>query len=151
MNLREYKPSDFGRVSELFCETINSVNIADYTKEQCEAWTAKSNCLDTRRSALIDQRTIVAEENGVIIGFGSIDNSGCLDLLFVDKGFQGKGVATALCDELEKDFERITTYSSVTAKPFFENRDYIVVKAQEVDCLGVSLPNFQMQKKLYKE
>lgn len=99
MNLRDYKPSDFVRVSELFRETINSVNIADYTKEQCAAWTAKSNCLDTRRS-----------------------------------------------DELEKGFERVTTYSSVTAKPFFEKRNYNVVKAQEVDCLGVFLQNFQMQK-----
>lgn len=146
MNLRDYKPSDFVRVSELFRGTINSVNIADYTKEQCAAWTAKSNCLDTRRSALTDQRTIVAEENGGIVGFGSIDKTGCLDLLYVDKDFQRKGVATALCDELEKGFERVTTYSSVTAKPFFEKRNYNVVKAQEVDCLGVFLQNFQMQK-----
>lgn len=148
MNLRDYKPSDFVRVSELFLETVNSVNIADYTKEQCDVWTKKSNSLENRRSALTEQRTIVAELDGSIVGFGSIDKSGCLDLLFVDEGFQRKGVATALCDELENGFQAVTTYSSITAKPFFEKRGYTVMKAQEVDCLGVSLTNFQMQKKL---
>ena len=41
----------------------------------------------------INQNTLIAEMNGVIIGFGSIDKSGCLDLLFVHKDYQKQGVA----------------------------------------------------------
>ena len=61
--------------------------------------------------------------------------------------YQKQGVATALCNELEKDLSIIKTYSSITAKPFFERRGYVVVKAQEVERLGVKLKNYEMQKK----
>ena len=85
--------------------------------------------------------------SGVIVGFGSIDKSGCLDLLFVHKDYQKQGIATALCNELEKGFPVIYTFASVTAKPFFESRGYVVVKEQEAERSGIRLKNFEMKKK----
>ena len=72
---------------------------------------------------------------------------GYLDLLFVHKDYQKQGISTALCNELEKGFSVINTFASITAKPFFENRGYSVVKAQEIERFGVKLKNFEMQKK----
>ena len=74
-----------------------------------------------------------------------MDKSGCLDLLYVHKDFQRQGIATALCDELEKGFTVIKTYASVTAKPFFEKRGYKTIKEQEVERLGIKLKNFEMR------
>ena len=90
----------------------------------------------------------MAEETGVIIGFGDIDQSGYLDRLFVDKDHQGRGVATALCDALEAAVraEHYTTHASITARPFFEKRGYHVVRQQRVERQGVSLTNFVMEK-----
>ena len=48
------------------------------------------------------ERTYVATENGTLLGFGSIDRSGFLHYLFVNKNFLRKKTATALCDKLEK-------------------------------------------------
>ena len=36
--------------------------------------------------------TLVAEENGVITGFGDMDPTGYLDRLFVHRDFQGRGI-----------------------------------------------------------
>lgn len=136
MILRTYTTDDFESVRELFSETILTVNAADYTKEQLVVWAG----LEPRLNGLI----LIAEIDGAIVGFGSILSSGVLDLLYVHKDFQRRGVATALCDELEKGFPSVRTYASVTAKPFFERRGYTVVKEQEVERSGVKLKNYEM-------
>ncbi len=147
MVIRKYINEDCDIVSKLFYDTVHTVNAKDYTTEQLSAWTNNADSLKSRRNDLLKQYTLIAEMNGVIVGFGSIDKSGCLDLLFVHKDYQNQGVATAQCNELEKDFLVIKTFASITAKSFFENRGYIVVKAQEVERLGVKLKNYEMQKK----
>ena len=95
-----------------------------------------------------EHKTIVALESGEIVGFGDIDNTGYLDRLFVHKNHQRKGIASAICDELERsvNFEHITTHASITAKPFFQHRGYRVVKEQEVIRYGIALKNYVMEK-----
>ncbi|MDE6473901.1 MAG: GNAT family N-acetyltransferase [Clostridia bacterium] len=147
MVIRDYKVEDCDAVSKLFFETVHSVNSKDYTDEQLFAWASSVEDFKHRRyDALLAQHTAVADIGGKVVGFASIDKSGELDLLFVDKDFQGQGIATALCNEVEKDFDIITTYASITAKQFFENRGYFVEKEQEVERLGVKLRNYKMKK-----
>ncbi len=146
MNIRKYKNEDCDKVSKLFYDTVHSVNAKDYTDEQLSVWANNSDSLMLRHDDLSIQYTLIAEINGAIVGFGSIDKSGYLDLLFVHKDYQNQGIATALCDELEKGFFVIKTYASITAKPFFESRGYVVVKAHEIERLGVILKNYEMQK-----
>lgn len=91
--------------------------------------------------------SIVAVENNVIVGFGDIDKTGYLDRLFVHADYQRKGIATAICDQLEQFVkENITTHASITAKPFFEKRGYKVVKEQQVERYGIFLTNYVMVK-----
>ena len=146
MIIRKYKNEDCDSVANLFYETVHSVNAKDYSAEQLSAWANSADSLKSRCNDLLNQNTLVAEINGVIAGFGSIDKSGYLDLLFVSKDYQNQGVTTALCDELEKDFSIIKTFSSITAKSFFENRGYLVVKSQEVKRFEVALINYEMKK-----
>jgi putative acetyltransferase len=91
---------------------------------------------------------IVATENGEVVGFGDMDETGYLDRLYVHKDYQGQGVASAICDELERFAagKTITTHASITAKPFFQHRGYHVVRKQEVIRHGVALTNFVMEK-----
>ena len=146
MKIRKYKNSDCESVAKLFFETIHSVNVKDYTEEQLFAWANSYETLTSRRYDLIEQNTLVAEISGEIVGFGSIDNSGCLDLLFVHQNHQRQGIATTLCDELEKGFPILKTYASITAKPFFENRGYVVIRTQKVERSGYKLKNYEMLK-----
>ena len=119
----------------------------DYTAEQLSVWANNADSLKSKRNDVLEQRTLIAEANGIIVGFGSVDKSGCLDLLFTHRDYQRQGIENALCDELEKGFSVINTFASITAKTFFEKRGYSVIRSQQVERFDIKLKNFIMQKK----
>ena len=102
MQLREYIPSDCAQLAELFYQTVHSVNAKDYTKEQLDAWATGEVDLQAWDASFRAHRTIVATESGKIVGFGDMDETGYLDRLYVHKDYQGQGIASAICDELER-------------------------------------------------
>lgn len=147
MTLRKYQPSDCKEITELFYHTVHTVNAKDYTKEQLNVWATGQVDVKKWNQSLQEHYSIVAVENDVIVGFGDIDSTGYLDRLFVHADYQGKGIATAICDLLEQSApENITTHASITAKPFFEKRGYKVVKEQQIERQGIFLTNFCMEK-----
>ncbi len=145
-NIRQYKEKDCVSISNLFYETVHSVNAKDYMQAQLFAWAKNRSQLLSKNDAFLNQFTLVAEIGEDIIGFGSIDESNCLDMLYVGKDFLRQGVATALCNQLEKGRRVVKTYASITAKPFFEKRGYTVVRENQVKRLGLILTNYEMQK-----
>jgi len=123
------------------------VNAKDYTKEQLDAWAAGTVDLEKWNRSFEEHHSLVALDGERIIGFGDIDNTGYLDRLYVHADFQRKGAATAICNQLEQAVQGcIVTHASITARPFFENRGYKVVKEQQVERKGILLTNFIMQK-----
>lgn len=147
MRIRRYQESDCRELTELFYNTVHIVNAKDYTKEQLDVWATGQADLERWNQSLQAHYSIVAVEDGVILGFGDIDKTGYLDHLFVHAEHQGKGIATAICDQLEQAVPgKITTHASITAKPFFEKRGYKVIKKQEVERQGIFLTNFVMEK-----
>lgn len=98
MQIRKYRPSDCRELAELFYDTVHTVNAGDYTKEQLDAWTTGHVDLEAWDRSFREHHTLVALEDGAVIGFGDIDGSGYLDRLYVHRRHQGKGVATALCE-----------------------------------------------------
>ena len=147
MLIREYRMSDCKEITELFYNTVHTVNARDYTEEQLDVWATGKEDLEKWNSSLKEHYSIVAVENDVIVGFGDIDKTGYLDRLYVHTDHQGKGIATAICDQLEQYAKGdITTHASITAKPFFEKRGYKVLKKQQVERQGIFLTNFRMRK-----
>ena len=139
MQIRKYRPSDCRELAELFYDTVHTVNAGDYTKEQLDAWATGHVDLEAWDRSFREHHTLVALEDGAVIGFGDIDGSGYLDRLYVHRCHQGKGVATALCDRLEQVCAGvISTHASITAKPFFEKRGYRVIREQQVERQGVA-------------
>ncbi len=146
MEIRAYQPADCKTLTELFYNTVHTVNAKDYTKKQLDAWATGTVDLEKWNQSLEEHYSLVALDGEKIIGFGDIDNTGYLDRLFVHKDYQRQGIATALCDKLECGFDKITTHASITAKHFFENRGYKVIKEQQVERQGISLTNYVMEK-----
>lgn len=146
MIIREYISSDCERLAELFFQTVHTVNAKDYIKEQLNEWATGNVDLSVWNNSFLEHYTLVTLENNVIVGFGDIDNTGYLDRLFVHKDCQSQGIATALCDRLEAGFDRVTTHASITAKQFFMNRGYRLIKEQQVIRNGISLANYVMEK-----
>ena len=152
MQLRAYRESDCEQLAELFYQTVHSVNAADYTKAQLDAWATGKVVLQEWNRSFLAHHTVVADEGGEIVGFGDIDPAGYLDRLYVHKGHQHQGIASAICDALEQwaGNKVITTHASITAKPFFLHRGYRIVRKQEVIRCGITLTNFVMEKPLQR-
>lgn len=150
MWIRRYEPEDLGQITALFYDTVHAVNAADYAPEQLDAWADGAPDLDRWNGSLLAHHSLVAvEDGGLIVGFGDIDATGYLDRLYVHKDRQGLGIATALCDRLERavDAPVLTTHTSITTRPFFEGRGYRVLREQRVERHGVRMTNYVMEKR----
>lgn len=147
MFIREYRSSDCKELTELFYNTVHTVNAKDYTKEQIDVWATGQVDLKKWNQSFQEHFSIVAVDDDIIVGFGDIDKTGYLDRLYVHLGYQRKGIATAICNRLESAVQaNIVTHASITAKPFFEKRGYKVVNEQQIERQGIFLTNFIMIK-----
>lgn len=118
----------------------------DYTKEQLNVWATGQIDLEMWNQSFQEHFTIVAVDNNLIVGFGDIDKTGYLDRLYIHSDYQRQGIAAAICDQLEQAVPgTIVTHASITARPFFEKRGYIIVKKQEVERQGIFLTNYVME------
>lgn len=148
MKIRKYQSSDCKALADLFYHTVHTVNAKDYTKEQLQVWATGQVDLENWDQSLQEHFSVVAVENEKILGFGDIDRTGYLDRLYVHGDYQGKGIATAICNQLEQAVQgNIITHASITAKPFFEQRGYEMIKEQQVERQGIFLTNYVMEKK----
>ena len=148
MIIRRYETKDLTQILLLFYDTVHNINKADYDEEQLYAWADGRPDPDRWDRSFYEHYSIIAEENGRIIGFGDIDHKGFIDRLFVHMDHQRKGVASAICEELEKNVrsDKITVQASVTARPFFEKRGYKVLKQIKAVRKGIALTAFIMEK-----
>ena len=152
MHLREYQRNDQEEILRLFYDTVHIVNAQDYTREQLDVWASGNEDKESWHRSLQEHYSIVAVEDGQIIGFGDILNDGYLNRLFVHRDYQQRGVGGAICRQLECYPKQsspkglLTVHASVTAKPFFEARGYQVVKKQTVQRKGILLTNYFMEK-----
>ena len=165
VSTRPYQPHDCPEMIRLFRDTVCTVNAADYTRPQIDAWIGGENGPDRTAwdRSFRAHYTLVAVLGEQIVGFGDMDASGYLDRLYVHSAYQRRGIATALCDVLEAPFAAATlalcdvleapfaaatlvTHASLTAKAFFEGRGYCVIRPQQVERNGVLLANFVMER-----
>lgn len=147
MLLRAYRPADCPRMARLFYDTVHTVNAADYTPQQLDAWADGRPDLAAWDRSFRRHCTLLAEEDGTLAGFADMAPDGYLDRLYVHREFQRRGVAAALCSALESQIPGPwTTYASITARPFFLARGYRMLQARQVERHGVLLTNYWMVK-----
>ena len=141
LTVRPYRPSDCPILAELFYQTVHGVCGRDYTTQQLDAWADGQVDLVAWDASFQAHTTLVAEWDGVIVGFADLADGGYLDRLYVHRDYQRRGIAAALCDGLPG--ARLT-HASLTAQPFFEHRGWRMEREQQVERHGVKLTNFVM-------
>ena len=151
--IRAYDAGDAPEIARLFYETVRTVNRADYSDEQVEAWAPGVPDPEELHARVVGHRTLVAEEDGEVVGFAVLKGNGHLDMLFVRQDAVGRGVGRRLYEATEQaargwGLGRIFTEASITARPFFERRGFRVVREQTVTPRGVPMTNFAMEKGL---
>ena len=152
--IRIAQRSDALELMSLFQETVLHINKRDYSEAEVADWASCGNDLSRIKEMIKTHYFIVAtNQQSQIVGFSSITHQGYLHSMLVHKDFQGKGIATILLNEIERyattrGIMRITSEVSLTARPFFEKRGYIVEVEQKRKANQLYLTNFWMEKKL---
>ncbi len=154
--IRAAQQSDTAELRDLFRNTVLMINSRDYSQAEVEDWASCGDDLSRIEDMIKTHYFIVAvNQCSQIVGFSSITPQGYLHSMFVHKDFQGKGIATMLLEEIERyaitaGIMRITSEVSLTARPFFEKRGYIVEEEQKRKANQLSLTNFWMAKGIAK-
>jgi GNAT superfamily N-acetyltransferase len=80
-----------------------------------------------------------------------LEANGHIDCFYTHASHQGQGIGTALLGAIESKSKelglvRLFTEASITARPFFESKGFVVLAQQEVECRGQRFVNFRMEK-----
>jgi len=153
MRLRFALLSDLPEMQKLYAETIQAVCINDYSQQQIDVWKATAENTERWTNVVNEQLAVVAEKNHKLIGFGTLRDGNYIDFFYIHKDFQGQGIADKILSQLETHALKsgnfnLTSDVSITAKPFFEKKGFLVVKEQKNLRKGVELVNYKMSKTL---
>ena len=153
MQIRPFASRDLRALVTLFTETVHRINSGDYTPEQVAVWAPRGDDWPRWQKRFNGLRTLIAEQDGKMLGFTAFTEQGYVDFLFVHHEHQRQGVARALLSEAENQLcilgvRRATTHASITARPFFESLGYVLLEQRWFEKDGVTLTNFSMDKDL---
>ena len=153
MLVRPFDPADTEQIVRLFRETIRCINRRDYTDDQVVAWALDAIDHLAWQERLLANETVVVLDDDMIVGFAELETTGRIHMMFVHKDHQRRGIASSLLQELEsrakwRGLDCLDTEASITARPFFERRGYVVIRPQTVQLRGQSLTNYKMKKRL---
>lgn len=151
VGLRPYLPADTSVLASIFIASVEQLTEDDYSEAQREAWASMAEDEDEFGKRLAGQLTLVATLQSSPVGFASLKGADHLDLLYVHPSAVRQGVATSLCDALEKlaaarGAKSLTAEVSDTAQQFFVRRGYEGQQRNSVSIGDEWLANTTMKK-----
>lgn len=145
--------SDLKEMQELFIDTIKSVCQKDYNPKQIEVWISGVSNTERWIAVINTQFVLLAIIENKIVGYGTLKDGNYIDFFYVHKDFQRQGIADKILSKLEIEAKKassktISSDISITAKPFFEKKGFIIIAEQKIQKSGVELINYKMEKSL---
>jgi putative acetyltransferase len=152
-SLRPYLAADLPLLSEIRCAAVEELTVEDYDEAQRRAWASATDDDEEFAQSLEKGLTLVALIGGGPVGFIALQEGGLIDQLFVHPAVARTGVASALCEAIEKlaaarGVPMLVTDASDTAKPLFEARGYQAMHRNTIEIEGEYLGNTRMTKAL---
>ncbi|BAY35097.1 hypothetical protein NIES2107_70080 (plasmid) [Nostoc carneum NIES-2107] len=151
MKIRLFQQQDAEQIAQLFHETVREVNIGDYSENQVKAWAPDNINFRNWATICAERFTYVADDQGVIAGFGELETNGHIDCFYCHKNYQRMGVGSKIYTAIEaKAYElginRLYVEASITAKPFFLSMGFATITEQQVERRGEIFVNYVMEK-----
>jgi putative acetyltransferase len=149
--LRPFLPADAPVLAAIFVAAIEELTGEDYTEAQQQAWAAAADDEEAFGKRLAGELTLIATLQNSPVGFASLRGKDHVDMLYVHPSAVGHGVASALCEALEKlagarGAQNLTVDASDNAEGFFAKRGYVAKQRNTVTVNGEWLANTTMQK-----
>jgi len=153
INLRAFCAADLEAVAQLFTASVHRLTKGAYSAAQRAAWAPEPPDLAQWHTRLAGLSTLLAEQDGVLLGFIAYETNGHIDLLFSAVHAVRQGVASRLYQEVENRLvaagvAEIVTEASLIAQPFFVHHGFEVIATQTVTRGEVSLQRYAMRKQL---
>jgi putative acetyltransferase len=151
--LRPYLGEDTPVLAAIFVASIEELTGDDYSEAQQQAWASAADDEEEFGKRLASELTLVATLQSSPVGFASLKGADHIDLLYVHPSAAGQGVASLLCDALEKlaggrGAKSLTVDASDNAAEFFVKRGYEAKQRSTISVSGEWLANTTMQKTL---
>lgn len=153
MRIRKMRVEDAAEVVRLHRGTIRAINSQDYSAKEIAVWAGRLSA-KVLREIFDDELRFAAVEDGKIVGFVNMSLSGDeLMALYVHKDQQGEGIGTKLLEKAEtlaKELgnKTIVLDSTITAKTFYLEHGFKVVRKKQTRIQNISIPVYLMKKKL---
>lgn len=149
--LRPMLPDDVPVLAAIFIAAIDELAEDDYSDEQREAWASTAEDEAAFGAKLSGQLTLVATLESSPVGFASLKGGDHIEMLYVHPSASRQGVATALCDALERlatarGAKKLTVDASDTAHELFKKRGYGDRQRTTVTIGDEWLTNTRMEK-----
>lgn len=153
LRIEEATIADFPIIKELFYETITTVCTDDYSPEQIQLWSSSIKDEERWKEKIRTQYFIKVLSNDVVVGMGSLENGNYIDVIYVHKDHQRKGIAQFLLNHLiqtakENNYGSIHSDVSFTAWPFFEKNGFQKSKMNRIIKDGVEINNYKVGRAL---
>jgi putative acetyltransferase len=154
--LRPFLATDTPMLAAIFVAAIEQLTGDDYSEAQQEAWASAADDEEEFGKRLASELTLIGTLQNSPVGFASLKGADHIDMLYVHPSAAGQGVATLLCDALEKlaggrGAKKLTVDASDNAQEFFAKRGYVPMQRNTVTVNGEWLANTTMQKTLAKD
>jgi putative acetyltransferase len=151
--LRPFLPADTPVLAAIFVAAIEQLTGDDYSEAQQQAWASVADDEEAFGRRLASELTLVATLQNSPVGFAALKGADHIDMLYVHPGAVGQGVATVLCEALEKlagarGAKSLSVDASDNAAEFFAQRGYVAKQRNTVTVNGEWLANTTMQKTL---
>ncbi len=122
-----------------------------FNNKQIEAWISSVKNKEKWKSILADQYFLIAEVEGKMVGYGSLEKGNYIDFLYIHKNFVRKGIANLIFEKLKAEslklgFDKLTSDVSKTALPFFETKGFKVIKENKNIMNGVEIINYHISQ-----
>jgi putative acetyltransferase len=149
--LRPYLAADTPVLAAIFVASIEQLTSDDYSEAQQQAWASTADDEEQFGKRLASGLTLIATLQNSPVGFASLKGADHIDMLYVHPGAAGQGVASMLCDALEKlaggrGAKSLIVEASDNATEFFTKRGYVATQRNTVTINGEWLANTTMQK-----
>src|SRR5471032_3660789 len=151
--LRPFLAADTPILAAIFVASIEQLTGDDYSEAQQQAWAGVADDEEEFGKRLASELTLIATLQNSPVGFASLKGADHIDMLYVHPAAAGQGVASMLCEALEKlaggrGAKSLTVDASDNAEGFFQKRGYVATQRNTVTINGEWLANTTMQKTL---
>lgn len=151
--LRTAEEGDLERLAELFTKTVRTLGPAYYSHDQVEAWAAAACDRAKFRAWILDAETLVAEQDGQVVGFCGIARDGHITGLYVDAAWTRKGIGRRLLEEIlqvgvREGIARCYAEANPLSLPVFLRAGFVQTGTEVVERQGASFTRDLVEKTL---